>query len=111
MAGGWARAMRSRGRPLSRRRRRPSLSRRGSRVAFIRRVHTSCAEVEPMAVLEPITAIEVDGREIDPVTVSTIWFSLQRTCREMRHLLYRTGQSFTITQSKDVSTGIWDANG
>jgi N-methylhydantoinase B len=64
-----------------------------------------------VAVVEPIEAIEVSGREVDPVTVSTIWFSLQRTCREMRLLLYRTGQSFTITQSKDVSTGIWDAAG
>ncbi len=48
---------------------------------------------------------------LDPVTVSTVWYSLQRTCREMRHLLFRTGQGFTIMQSKDASTGIWDGVG
>ena len=64
-----------------------------------------------MTTIEPITAVQVGERTVDPVTISTIWYALQRICREMRHLLYRTGQSFTITQSKDVSTGIWDAVG
>jgi N-methylhydantoinase B len=64
-----------------------------------------------VTLIEPVAALTVGQQEVDPVTVSTIWFSLQRTCREMRHLLFRTGQSFTITQSKDVSTGIWDAGG
>src|ERR1043165_8856460 len=64
-----------------------------------------------MSIAEPIPVARAGQRDIDPVTVSIIWYSLQRTCREMRHLLFRTGQSFTITQSKDVSTGIWGAAG
>ena len=49
--------------------------------------------------------------EIDPITTATIWHSLQRTCREMRHLVQRTAQSYLISQLKDISAGIWDENG
>jgi N-methylhydantoinase B len=64
-----------------------------------------------MTVMEPIIGVRVGEREVDPVTVATIWHSLQRTCREMRHLLGRTAQSFLISQLKDISTGIWAADG
>ncbi len=64
-----------------------------------------------MPALEHLGAVTVGERRVDPITVSTIWHSLQRTAREMRHLLHRTGQSFLIAQSKDISTGIWDGRG
>ena len=64
-----------------------------------------------MAVLEPVGSVTVGERRVDSITVATIWHSLQRTAREMRHLLHRTGQSFLIAQSKDISTGILDAHG
>ncbi len=49
--------------------------------------------------------------EIDPLTLSTIWHSLQRICREMRRVIERTSQSFLISQLKDISVGIWDGEG
>jgi N-methylhydantoinase B len=48
---------------------------------------------------------------IDPLTLSTVWHSLQRICREMRHVIERTAQSFLISQLKDISVGIWDGTG
>src|SRR5512147_1031063 len=48
---------------------------------------------------------------IDPLTLSTTWHSLQRICREMRHVIERTAQSFLISQLKDISVGIWDGAG
>jgi N-methylhydantoinase B len=48
---------------------------------------------------------------VDPVTVATIWHSLQTSCREARHLIKRTAQSYLIGQAQDVSVGIWDAHG
>lgn len=48
---------------------------------------------------------------IDPITLSTVWHSFQTTCREMRHLMERTAQSFLMAQLKDVSVGIWMADG
>jgi N-methylhydantoinase B len=48
---------------------------------------------------------------IDPITLSTVWHSFQTTCREMRHLIERTAQSFLMGQLKDVSVGIWRADG
>ncbi len=48
---------------------------------------------------------------IDPLTLSTTWHSLQRICREMRHVIERTAQSFLISQLKDISVGIWDGEG
>ena len=64
-----------------------------------------------MSVLEPIGSVAVGQREVDPVTVATIWHSLQRTCREMLHLVQRTAQSYLISQLKDISAGVWDADG
>ena len=49
--------------------------------------------------------------EIDPLTLSTVWHSLQRICREMRRVIERTSQSFLISQLKDISVGIWDGDG
>jgi N-methylhydantoinase B len=48
---------------------------------------------------------------IDPITLSTVWHSFQTTCREMRYLVERTAQSFLMAQLKDVSVGIWRADG
>jgi N-methylhydantoinase B len=48
---------------------------------------------------------------IDPLTLATVWHSLQRICREMRHVIERTSQSYLISQLKDISVGIWDGEG
>lgn len=50
-------------------------------------------------------------REIDPITLSTVWHSLQRSCREMRDIIMRTAQNYLIGQLQDVSVGIWRADG
>jgi N-methylhydantoinase B len=47
----------------------------------------------------------------DPLTLATVWHSLQRICREMRHVIERTSQSYLISQLKDISVGIWDGEG
>src|SRR3989304_142646 len=49
--------------------------------------------------------------EIDPLTLSTVWHSLQRICREMRRVIERTSQSYLIPQLKDSSVGSWDGEG
>jgi N-methylhydantoinase B len=49
--------------------------------------------------------------EVDPLTLSTVWHSLQRICREMRRLIERTSQSYLISELKDISVGIWDGEG
>ncbi len=64
-----------------------------------------------MAVFEPVGGIPEQTLAVDPITTSTIWHSLQRTCREMRHLVQRTAQSYLISQLKDISAGVWDADG
>ncbi len=46
---------------------------------------------------------------IDPITLSTIWHSMQSACREVRDVIDRTSQNFLIAQLHDVSVGIWDA--
>lgn len=46
---------------------------------------------------------------IDAITLSTIWHSMQSACREVRHVIDRTSQNFLIAQLHDVSAGIWDA--
>lgn len=51
------------------------------------------------------------GAEVDPLTLSTVWHSLQRICREMRRVIERTSQSYLISQLKDISVGIWDGAG
>lgn len=49
--------------------------------------------------------------EVDPLTLSTVWHSMQRICREMRRLIERTSQSYLISELKDISVGIWDGEG
>ncbi len=51
------------------------------------------------------------GAEVDPLTLSTVWHSMQRICREMRRVIERTSQSYLISQLKDISVGIWDGEG
>ncbi len=47
----------------------------------------------------------------DPITVATVWHSFQTICREMRHMMTRTAQSFLMSQLKDLSVGVWKADG
>jgi N-methylhydantoinase B len=46
---------------------------------------------------------------VDPITLSTVWNAMQSACREMRHVMDRTAQSYLIAQLHDVGAGIWDA--
>ena len=48
---------------------------------------------------------------IDPITLATVWHSFQTLVREMRHMVTRTSQSYLMSQLKDVSVGIWLADG
>jgi len=50
-------------------------------------------------------------QDVDPLTLTTVWHSLQRICREMRRLIERTSQSYLISELKDISVGIWDGEG
>ena len=50
-------------------------------------------------------------REIDPITLATVWHGFQTTCREMRHMMERTAQSFLMSQLHDLSVGVWKADG
>jgi N-methylhydantoinase B len=53
-----------------------------------------------------------DGRPgVDPITLATVWHAFQTTCREMRHMMARTAQSFLMSQLRDLSVGIWKADG
>lgn len=49
--------------------------------------------------------------DIDPITLSTIWHGFQTICREMRHMMERTAQSFLMSQLHDLSVGLWTADG
>ncbi|MBI2361322.1 MAG: hydantoinase B/oxoprolinase family protein, partial [Deltaproteobacteria bacterium] len=51
----------------------------------------------------------MSSRQVDPMTLSTVWHSLQSICKEMRHVIDRTAQNYLIAQLHDVSIGIWDA--
>lgn len=53
----------------------------------------------------------MSASQSDPVTLATIWHSLQMISREMRHIIDRTAQSYLIAELHDVSTGIWTAEG
>ena len=48
---------------------------------------------------------------LDPITLATVWHGSQTLCREMRHVIERTAQSYLMAQLKDVSVGIWRADG
>lgn len=49
--------------------------------------------------------------QIDPITLATVWHSFQTLCREMRHVIERTAQSYLMAYLKDVSVGVWLADG
>jgi N-methylhydantoinase B len=51
------------------------------------------------------------GRDIDPITLSTVWHGFQSIGREMRHVIDRTAQNYLIAQLHDMAAGIWDARG
>ena len=53
----------------------------------------------------------VDTTAVDPITVATVWHGFQTACREMRHLITKTAQSFLMAQLKDVSVGFWRMDG
>ncbi len=48
---------------------------------------------------------------IDPITLTTIWHSFQSLCREMRSMMTRTAQSYLMATLKDLSVGVWLADG
>lgn len=47
----------------------------------------------------------------DPITLSGVWYYLQRVCDEMAYLVERTARSYLIGQQHDLSVGIWDTAG
>ncbi len=49
--------------------------------------------------------------QIDPITLATVWHAFQTLVREMRHMVTRTSQSYLMSQLKDVSVGLWLADG
>lgn len=49
--------------------------------------------------------------KLHPVTVATVWHSMQTICHEMRHVIDRTAQCFLIALLHDISVGIWDGQG
>jgi len=49
--------------------------------------------------------------KIDPITLATVWHAFQTLVREMRHMVTRTSQSYLMSQLKDVSVGLWLADG
>ena len=51
------------------------------------------------------------GRDIDPITLSTVWHGFQSIGREMRHVIDRTAQCYLIAQLHDMAAGIWDVHG
>ncbi len=51
------------------------------------------------------------GRDIDPITLSTVWHGFQSIGREMRNVIDRTAQNYLIAQLHDMAAGIWDAQG
>jgi len=50
-------------------------------------------------------------KSVDPITLSTVWHSMQTTCMEMRDTMIRTAQNYLMGQLRDLSVGIWDATG
>lgn len=50
-------------------------------------------------------------RQVDPITLSTVWHAFQSIGREMRHVIDRTAQNYLIAQLHDMAAGIWDVRG
>lgn len=55
--------------------------------------------------------VPVPGRQVDPITLSTVWHAFQSVGREMRHVIDRTAQNYLIAQLHDMAAGIWDVKG
>jgi len=53
----------------------------------------------------------VTNINIDQLTLTTIWHSFQSLCREMRSMMTRTAQSYLMATLKDLSVGVWLADG
>jgi len=51
------------------------------------------------------------ARELDPITIATIWHYIQRVCREMRYTVERTATNVLVVTLHDMAYGIWDADG
>ncbi len=49
--------------------------------------------------------------ETDVVTLSTVWHTLQRVCREMRDSLIHSSTNILTTRLRDLGYGVWDAEG
>ncbi len=49
--------------------------------------------------------------QVNPITLSTIWHFMNRTCREMREFMFLTSPNFLTAKLHDVSVGIWDTQG
>jgi N-methylhydantoinase B len=49
--------------------------------------------------------------DVDPITLSTVWHGFQTMCREMRHHMERTAQSYLMAVLHDISVGLWKADG
>src|SRR3990172_754665 len=54
---------------------------------------------------------ELNLATIDQITLSTVWYGFQSLCREMRSMVTRTSQSYLISTLKDLSVGVWLADG
>src|SRR5487761_2004089 len=54
---------------------------------------------------------EANLATIDPITLSTVWYGFESLCREMRGLVTRTSQRYLISTLKDLSVGVWLADG
>jgi N-methylhydantoinase B len=54
---------------------------------------------------------ESDLANIDPITLATVWHGFQSLCREMRNMMTRTSQSYLMATLKDLSVGVWLADG
>jgi len=48
---------------------------------------------------------------VDPITLATVWHGFQSLCREMRGMVTRTSQSYLMATLKDLSVGVWLADG
>ena len=50
-----------------------------------------------------------EARDVDPITLSTVWHGMQSIAREMRYVVDRTAQNYLLAQLHDMAAGIWDA--
>jgi N-methylhydantoinase B len=51
------------------------------------------------------------AKELDPITIATIWHYIQRVCREMRYTVERTATNVLVVTLHDMAYGLWDAEG